>query len=156
MSADSAVGPAVLVNSFGKGKVLTFACSPDYATASEHHIVEARRLLVNAVRFLNHNPPVRIKAPVNVEVVVTDEPSERVFRIHLLAYNPSPQTTPPKNRPYILPGLIEDVPMYRISMEFSNPVKNVSSFNKSTNMQKTGQHVTATINDIHEIIIIKY
>ena len=156
MSADTVVGPAVLVNNFGKGKVLTFACSPDYATASEHHIVEARLLLRNAVGLLNPDPRVSISAPVNVEAVVTDEPSERVFRIHLLAYYSSPQTTPSKNRPYILPGLIEDVPMYRVSIEFTNPIKNVSAFSKSTNLQQSGQRIVATINNIHEIIIIRY
>ena len=156
MSADSVVGPAILVNNFGKGKVLTFACSPDYATASEHHIVEARRLLRNAVRLLNPKPRVSISAPVNVEAVVTEEQSERVFRIHLLAYNSSPQTTPSKNRPYILPGLIENIPMYRVSIEFTNPIKNVSAFSKSTNLQQSGQRIVATINNIHEIIIIRY
>jgi hypothetical protein len=42
MSADKIVGPAIFVNHLGKGKVLTFVSSPEYATASEHHIVEAR------------------------------------------------------------------------------------------------------------------
>ena len=52
LNAESPVGPAVLINPRGKGTVLTFAGSPDYATASEHHTVEARRLLSDAVRFL--------------------------------------------------------------------------------------------------------
>jgi hypothetical protein len=156
MSADSPVGPAVLLNRIGKGKVLTFACSPDYATASDHHIVEARRLLANAIRLLNPEPRIRITAPVNIEVVVTDEQSKRIFRIHLLGYNSPPQTTPPKNRPYILPGLIEDTPMYRVSLEFAKPVKHVSAFNKSTNLKQDGRRIVATVNDIHEIIIVRY
>jgi len=156
MSADSPVGPAILVNRLGKGMVLTFSCSPDYATAGEHHIVEARRLLINAVHLLNPNPRVRITAPVNVEAIVTDEPSACVLRIHLLGYNSSPQTTPPKNRPYILPGLIEDAPIYRVELEFADPIKNASAFNNSTNLQQNGQRIVATVNDIHEIIIIQY
>lgn len=156
MSADSPVGPAVLLNRIGKGKVLTFTCSPDYATASDHHIVEARRLLANAIRLLNPEPRIRITAPVNIEVVVTDEPSKRIFRIHLLGYNSPPQTTPPKDRPYILPGLIEDAPMYRVSLEFAKPVMNASAFNKSTSLQQDGRRIVATINDIHEIIIVRY
>jgi hypothetical protein len=156
MSADSPVGPGILVNRIGKGTVLTFACSPDYATASEHHIAEARRLLANAVHLLNPNPRVRITAPVNVETVVTDEPSERVLRIHLLCYNSSPQTTPPKHRPYVLPGLIEDVVMYRASMEFADPVKHASAFSESTNLRWNGRRIMATIDDVHEVIIVKY
>lgn len=156
MSADSPVGPAILVNRLGKGTVLTFACSPDCATASEHHITEARRLLVNAIRLLNPKPRVRIAAPVNVETVVTDEPSARVLRIHLLGYNSSPQTTPAKSRPYILPGLIEDAPTYRVSLEFAEAIKNASAYSKSTNLQKSAQCVLATVNDIHEVISIQY
>ena len=156
MSADSFVGPTILINRFGKGIVLTFTCSPGYAVAGEHHIVEARHLLSNAVRLLNPNPRVRITAPVNVEAVVTDEPSDNTLRIHLLGYNSSPQTTPSKNRPYILPGLIEDAPMYRVSLDFADSIKHISAFNKSTNLQQNGQRVVATISDIHDVIIIRY
>ncbi len=55
MSAGKTVGPAMLLNTVGKGRVLTFAVAPDAATASEHPIIEVRKLLVNAVRFLH--PP---------------------------------------------------------------------------------------------------
>lgn len=156
MSAESVVGPAIFINDVGKGKVLTFACSPDYATASEHHIVEARRLLANAVRFLAPDPRVHITAPITVQAVVTEEPSKRTLRIHLLSYNSPPQTTPPKARPYVLPGPIEDVPMYRATLEFAAPIKRAAAFNKSTNLQHRGGHVEVTISDVHEVIIIQY
>ena len=156
MSADSPVGPAILINHVGKGTILTFACSPDYATANEHYIIEARCLLTNAVRLLNPNPRIRITAPVNVEAVVTDDPEKRILRIHLLGYNSSPQTTPPKNRPYVLPGLIEDAPMYRVSVESADPIKSVSALNQSTSLQQSSRRVMATVDDIHEIIMIRY
>jgi hypothetical protein len=50
--------------------------------------------------------------------VVTDDPATRTLRVHLIAYNATPQTTPAKERPYVLPGLIEDAPMFRASIEF--------------------------------------
>ncbi len=156
MSADSPVGPAILLNEVGKGRVLTFACSPDYATASEHHIVEARRLLANAVRFLNPNPRVRITAPSTVQAVVTDDPTKRTLRIHLLGYNSSPQTTPPKERPNILPGLIEDVPMYRATVEFAESIKRAGAFNESTNLKRRGRRLEATVQDIHDVLIVNY
>ena len=34
LGATAPVGPAILVNQVGKGTVLTFACSPDFATAT--------------------------------------------------------------------------------------------------------------------------
>ena len=53
MSADQPVGPAILVNKVGNGTVVTFAASPDFATASEHHLVETRQLFCRAVRLLH-------------------------------------------------------------------------------------------------------
>ena len=156
MSADSPVGPAILLNNVGKGKVLTFTCSPGYATSSEHHIFEVRRLLANAVRLLNPNPRIRITAPVTVQAVVTEEQSKRILRIHLLGYNSPPQTTPAKNRPYVLPGLIEDAPIYRASIECLQSIKEVSALNETTELKKHGRSVEVTVNDIHEVVIVSY
>lgn len=156
MSASSPVGPAILLNGIGKGKVLTFACSPDYATASEHHIVEARALLADAVRFLNPNPRIRITAPKTVEAIVTDDPASRTLRVHLLGYNAPPQTTPPKDRPYILPGLIEDTPLYRATIELTEPIKRATVFNKSAVLRRHGRRLEVTVNDVHEIVILSY
>ena len=156
MSADAPVGPAILLNEIGKGKVLTFACSPDYATASEHHIVEARRLLANAVRFLHPNPRIRITAPTTVEAIVTDDRAKRTLRVHLLGYNAPPQTTPPKDRPHILPGLIEDAPMYQAIVELAEPIKRAIATNKSTKLARHGRRLEVMVNGIHEIVILSY
>jgi len=144
------------LNKIGKGTVLTFACSPDYATASEHHIVEAHRLLANAVRLLNPNPRIRITAPATVEAIVTDDPARRTLRVHLPGYNAPPQTTPSKDRPHILPGLIEDTPMYRASVELAQPIKRAKPFSESTKLTRHGRRLEVTVNDIHEIVIISY
>ncbi|MBP7052901.1 MAG: beta-galactosidase trimerization domain-containing protein [Phycisphaerae bacterium] len=156
MSADSPAGPAILLNEIGKGKVFTLACSPDCATASEHHIVEARRLLVNAVRFLNPDPRIRITAPTTVEAIVTEDQAKRTFRVHLLGYNAPPQTTPPKDRPHILPGLMEDAPMYRATIEFAEPIRRATATNKSTKLARSDRRLELIVNDIHEIVIIRY
>jgi hypothetical protein len=156
LSADSPVGPAILLNTVGKGKVLTIAASPDWATASDHHIVEARKLLANAVHLLNPSPRVRITAPATVETIVTDDPATRTLRIHLLGYNAPPQTTPAKERPYILPGLIEDAPMYRAEIELTRAPKRTAAFNKSTVLKKRGARMTAMVEDIHEVIELRY
>lgn len=156
MNADSAVGPAILLNEIGKGKVLTFACSPDHATASEHHIVEARRLLVNAVPFLNPNPRIRITAPTTVEAIVTDDQANRTLRVHLLGYNAPPQTTPPKDRPHILPGLMEDAPRYRAIVESAEPIRRATAADRSTKLTRHGRRLEVTVDDVHEIVIISY
>ncbi len=156
MSADAPVGPAILLNEIGKGKVLTLACSPDYATASEHHIVEARALLANAVRFLNPNPRVRITAPTTIEAIVTDDRANRTLRVHLLGYNAPPQTTPSKDRPHVLPGLIEDAPLYQATIEFAERIKRATATNKSTRLTRHGRRLEVTVNNIHEIVVLSY
>lgn len=156
MSADAPVGPAMLLHAVGRGTVLTFAASPDFATASEHHIVEARRLLRNAVRLLNPTPRVEITAPAHVETVVTDDAANRTLRIHLLGYNSPPQTTPPKDRPFVLPMPIEDAPMYRVVIESNLPLKRAEAGNKSSVLKRRGQRVEVTVNDVHEVVVLSY
>lgn len=156
LSADTPVGPAILIHPLGQGRVLTLAASPDWATASDHHIVEARKLLANAIRLLNPQPRLRISAPSTVEAVVTEDPDTRTLRVHLLGYNSPPQTTPAKNRPYILPALIEDAPMYRASIEFRDHIKTAKALNRSTKLNWQGNRLELTVEDIHEVIQCRY
>ncbi len=156
MSADSPVGPAVLVNRIGEGTVLTFAASPDFATAGEHPVVEARKLLCNAIRLPHSAPRVRITAAANVEAVVTDDPQGRKLHIHLIAYNATPRSTPGKNRPFILPGLVEDTPIFRVTVELAEEPRGVEAVNPSTVVRRDGLRVEATIEDIHEVLIVSY
>lgn len=156
MSADASVGPAMLLHTVGRGTVLTFAASPDFATASEHHIVEARRLLRNAVRLLNPTPRVRITAPAYVETVVTDDAASRTLRVHLLGYSSPPQTTPPKDRPFVLPMPIEDAPMYRVVIETSASIKQAAAWNKTTKLTQASHRVEAVVNDIHDTLVLRY
>lgn len=156
MSADVPVGPAVLVQPVGRGRVLTFAASPDFATASEHHIVEARELLRHAVRFLNPRPRVEITAPANVEAVVTDDPANRTLRVHLLGYNSPPQTTPAQNRPYVLPGLIEDEPIYVAAIEVTGSFRRGRALNPATQLQRRGGRLELRVHGLHEVVLIRY
>jgi hypothetical protein len=156
MSAGERAGPAVLVNRLGQGRVLTFAASPDFATASELHIVEARKLLRYAVRFLDPKPVVEIAAPATVEAVVTDDPGQRTLRVHLIAYNSPPQATPSSDSPYVLPGLIEDAPIYRASITVNRPIKQAAGLNRSTRLRRHGNRLDLTVEDIHEVIVIRY
>ncbi len=156
MSAGQVVGPAVLVNRLGKGRVVTLAAAADFATASEHHIVEARWMFRNAVQLLDPEPALQITAPANVEAVITDDPQRRLLRVHLVAYNPTPQTTPATNRPYVLPGLIEQEPIYRASILVRRPVKDVTTVGKTLALKRDGAQVHLTIEGVHEVVVIAY
>ena len=83
------------------------------------------------------------EGPAFVEVVATDDPASRQYHVHLIAYAPAPTSTPPKNRPYILPGLIEDPPMYRARihlLEEDRP-RNVRAWNKDARIDVNGETV---------------
>lgn len=156
MSADTPVGPALLVNRLGQGTVVAFTGSPDHATASEHHVVETRRLLAQAVRFLHPRPRVRIAAAPNVEAVVTEDAAQRTLRVHLLGYHAPPQTTPAQNRPYVLPALLEEPPLFRATLEFAEPIQDVRAGQPATVLERRGPLVVVTVNDVHDVVWVKY
>lgn len=156
MSAGDVVGPALLVHQIGKGTVVTIAGSPDFATASEHHIVEARQLLTHLVRALQSTPRIHVTAPIAVQTVVTDEPDLRRLRVHFLGYNAPPQAIPAQGRPHVLPALIEDAPMYRARVKLRDPIRSVTVLNATTSVENREQEVVLTINDIHEVVLIEY
>jgi Hypothetical glycosyl hydrolase 6/Beta-galactosidase trimerisation domain len=156
LSADAVVGPAALVNKVGKGRVVTLAASPDVATAGEHHTVEDRRLLTNAVRLLHPKPRVTIDAPAFVETVVTEDPASRTIRVHLIGYAPTPTTTPPRNRPYVIPGPIEDAPMFPARIHLSVPPRSARAINRDTVVLMNEGSVGVVVSDIHEVITIGY
>ena len=155
MSPESPVGPAVLVHHVGQGTVVTCAASPDYATASEHALVEDRILFRNLFRILQTSRRVIVDAPANVEAVVTDDAGSRTLRVHLLAYNPTPRTTPAQRRPYVLPGLIEDKPIYRATLA-ANSIRSAKALGPKTAVKVLPGKVEATIEDIHEVILLRY
>lgn len=153
MSQDETVGPAMMINQVGKGKVLTIAASPGYAVASEHRMSEDRFLLRNAIRYLNQEPEIDIDAPTIVETVITKEKNR--YRIHFLGCQTPPGWTPSKNRPYGLPTLIEEKPLYRASITLKEQMKNASCYNNNTEFNiVSDKRIDLLINDVHEIVII--
>lgn len=156
LSADAPVGPAAILHELGSGQVLTLATSPGYASTSEHRIAEARFLLRNAVESIRPPGLVRIEAPRTVESIVTHDPDSRTLRVHLLGYQAPPATTPPKNRPYVLPTLIEDIPIFRVKLEVNREVEAVSTFEKSTKLEHSGREIRVLVESIHDVVVIRY
>lgn len=156
MRADHPAGPAVLINQIGKGKVITCAASPDFAAAGEHALVEHRKLFRNLFRALQTSRRVEVDAPSNVEAVVTNDKESRTLRVHLLGYNSTPRTTPQSNRPYVLPGLIEDPPLFRVTLT-AGEIDSVSALNANTIVQrKSTEQILLTVEDIHDVILLQY
>jgi hypothetical protein len=155
MSPETVVGPAIFINQIGKGTVITWACSPDYAFGSEYALPECRTLLGNAVRFLNPSPEIQISAPTFVETVVLRKTENNGYYIHCIAYSSPPQTIPMKNRPYVLPSLIEDTPSFYTTITTQEPIQSITTNNTTTPIEKLSENkIKAFITDLHEIITL--
>lgn len=154
MSADAPVGPALLLRESGRGRVALLACSPDYAIASDHRVVEARTLLRNAIRLLHPAPEIEIDAPLDVEAVVTRDGPTRLL-VHLLGYNSPAANIPGENRPYVLPSLVEQAPMYRATIRLKSPVERVAARRPTTHIETNGSRLDLIVEDVHECIEIE-
>ncbi|MCS6862626.1 MAG: beta-galactosidase trimerization domain-containing protein, partial [Abditibacteriales bacterium] len=114
MSADKVIGPAVLFNAHGKGKVLFTPCSPDAAFIGEYRMPEHRHFIRNLVRILNPTPAVLVTAPTNVEIVVTSDAGRKRLLIHFLCFC-GPATATAAAFPHgkrVLPTLMEEPMRY--------------------------------------------
>lgn len=76
--------PAIIVSTYGKGKVVYFPVNIDqfYYTFSAPY---ARRLLVNAVQYVAPQPPkVRVKGPLMMRATYLTQPTKQRLIVHLL------------------------------------------------------------------------
>jgi hypothetical protein len=51
---------------------------------------------------------------------------------------------------------IEEPPMYRAAVEVGFPIKNAAAWNKSTTLTRHANRIEASVNEIHEVISLKY
>jgi hypothetical protein len=147
------IGPAVLVNAIGKGRVITFAVSPGAAAGGEYRTVEARKLLSNAVRAAQPEPAIKIDAPAFVETVVTKD-ADNVYRVHFTSYVTPPGSTDPK-RPWAIPELMVDVPMFKATLRAAGAFKSARASNPDTTLDASKREVSLTINDVHEVVVLE-
>jgi hypothetical protein len=91
-----------------------------------------------------------------VESVVTDDPATRTLRVHLIACQAPPQTMIARNRPTEFPAMIEDDPLYRVTIGTAVALTDAHALNPTTQLQRTSHRVEATVNDIHEVLVLKY
>jgi len=52
--------------------------------------------------------------------------------------------------------LIEDTPIFRAQVQLAAPPKEVEAVNTTTVIRRRGNTIEATIEDIHEVVLVKY
>lgn len=156
MSPAAPVGPAILVNTFGAGTVITLACSPDAGFASEYRLPEQRLLIRNLLRALNPTPDIEVEAPLHVESVLTRDAPNRLLRVHLVGYLSPPACSGPGHSRPTVPSLMEEAPLYRAKVRLRLPFVRVSALNPTTAITELADGIEALINDVHETLIVQY
>ncbi len=156
MSADKAVGPAVLLRKLGKGQVMTLPCSPDAAYAGDYRMPEHRILLGNCVKVLRPKPAVTVQAPLNVESIMTREEKRRRIYIHLVAFFGPPthaaEPFPQGNR--VLPALMEEPGLYDAQITCRYDVHKVRAHHADTQIRRQGRRIGVRVARPHEVVML--
>jgi len=156
MSANQAIGPAVLLNEYGNGRVAYVPCQPDAAFAGDYRTPEHRTLLRNLVRLLNPDPEVVIEAPINVEAVVTRDEARRRLLVHLLAFWP-PATSSAASFPNgrrVLPPVMEQELPYRATIHVNRPFSEAAAVGPDNDLSVAGGRIIIDTRHVHEVVVI--
>ena len=62
---------------------------------------------------------------------------------------------PATDAPYVLPGLIEDAPLYRASVTLNRPIKHAAVLNRSTVLRRQGNRLDLMVEDVHEVLVLR-
>jgi len=156
MSPDKPVGPAVLVRRHGQGKVVCLAGAPDAAYVGDYRMPEHRKLISNIVRWLNPRPVVVVRAPVNVEVVVTHDETANRLLVHLLCFC-GPGTNAAVSFPHgrrVLPPVMEEGMHYTARIEVNRPFTRAEVDGSDSTLVVRGQVVEVTTSRPHEVLVL--
>uniref|UniRef100_UPI001C4E10C9 beta-galactosidase trimerization domain-containing protein n=1 Tax=Candidatus Entotheonella palauensis TaxID=93172 RepID=UPI001C4E10C9 len=156
MSPSEVIGPAVLINQFGAGKVVYVPCSPDAAWVGNYRVPEHRNLIRNLVRYLHPTPVVQVDAPRTVEIVVTQDEKRRRLLVHFIGFNgpASSAAVAFQEGRRVLPPLMEEPPRYVATVTVRQPFVRVEMINAKAQVAPAGNNIVLEIADIHEVLAI--
>ena len=153
-SAWKAVGPAVVVKQFGKGKVVYFPFSPEMAYLDEYTLPEHRLLIGNALRYLYPNPPVSVKTSVNVESVVRWDGQNSRYLIHFIPYIGVRDVLATRDRKISVPPIQESF-WHRTQVSLALPVKSARALSPRSRVNTNGNTVHLETDEIHEVLVVQ-
>jgi hypothetical protein len=81
-----AVGPALVKHRYGQGATIYVSFSPEAAYLGDYPLPEHRLFVRELVRLLSPPVPVSIEAPLTVESVITHDPKNRHYLVHLIRF----------------------------------------------------------------------
>ncbi|MCL5986172.1 MAG: alpha-L-fucosidase [Actinobacteria bacterium] len=150
------VGPALVMNTYQSGKVFYIPFKIFRSYANRYMLPEHRKFIRNIIDGLNLELPIKVIAPLNVEVVIKED-SENYY-IHLLGYNPTKQIFTQTNHPdepIIIPFLMMEEPLiYTTEIEINVPYIRFEVEGDSSVLEKNSNRVRILIKDVYESIKI--
>jgi hypothetical protein len=155
ISPDRAVGPAVLVNCWGKGEVLYAPLPLDAAYVDDYGMKEHRLLVRNLLERLYAQPPFRIQAPLNVETMMTHDAARRRYIIHFVGFTAPRASMMAHERPRVLPPLMEEPLLYRARVDAAIPFENARALSPRTTLRRCGSALELTTEEIHEALVLE-
>ena len=150
------VGPAIIVNQYGKGRVIYVPCRLAASYGSRYILPEHRKIMYNLVKYLVGEPPITVIAPINAEVSVREAPYGKGYIVHLIGFNAVKglRGFPRTFEEYIAPMMEEFVPYWadiKIGINFSK----VKMFRRNGEIHLNGNIARVYCQDVHEAVIIK-
>jgi hypothetical protein len=153
-SAWKPVCPAIVLNSYGRGRTAYISSGPDAAYVGDYPVPEHRLVLRNMVRHLHPHPDVRVEAPLAVEAVVTQDVVGRRYLIHFIGYHGARLLG--GLRLAVRPSVIEEPLLYRARIHFNQALRNIHALSSNTIIQLIENGASVQIEDIHETVIVSY
>jgi hypothetical protein len=156
MSPNRPFGPAIFVNSAGKGRTVLAPCAVDAAFIGRYRVPEHRNLLRNIVRLLNPSPAVRVSAPANVECVVTQDRSTTSLLVHFLSFSaPATAATPVfTSGRTVLPPCMEEPSWYEATLITNSTPASAAALSPATKLNVVGNRISLFTRAIHEVVRI--
>ena len=156
LSADKVVGPAVLVNPLGEGKVVYLPCCVDSAYVSDYRMPEHRKLIRSLVRYLNPEPEVEIDAPLNVETVVNFDRDKNRLLVHFICFNgqATVATFTHFESRRVLPPVMEEPAHYKARVRVQQAFSDVTAVGANSKLSKSGNEIRLETSEIHEVLVI--
>jgi hypothetical protein len=156
MSPDKVVGPAVLIHRLGAGEVICVPCALDAAYVGDFRMPEHRTLIANLIRHLNPKPSVTVRAPLNVEIVVSRDEARQRLLVHLICFAGSVTSAAvafPKGT-RVLPPVMAEPMDYRARVHVREPFAKAEVAGPETDISVNGNDVDLQISTPHEVLSI--
>jgi len=155
------VGPAIVLNEYGKGKIAFVPFKLEASYASNSMVGEQRILIRNLVRELTPKPVIEVEAPLNLEAVVTRDEKGGRFLVHLIGFNATKQAltgrTSDLGNPEggLRPDLMMEEPLlYEAKIRVHQDFKEVKVWNRNTQLDIEDNVIQILCREIHETVII--